>query len=180
MDLTAEETEPELSEEEAQANKEKSESLKQQGNVVFKDGDYEKSIEIYSEALQICPKIYKNERAILHSNRAAAYKHIGERDTAIDDCTKAIELNPNYIKAYSRYVKSFFTSEHQILMLLLLNIQLIIFFRFVDVLPFTKRLTSWMNAWPITIKWSNWNHRILKLARMFYVCSRLSLNETKN
>lgn len=103
LDLT-EETEPELSEEELQANKEKSESLKQQGNVVFKDGDYEKSIEIYTEALQMCPKIYTNERAILHSNRAAAYKHIGERDTAIDDCTKAIELNPSYIKAYSRYV----------------------------------------------------------------------------
>lgn len=109
LDLTEEEKEPELSEEESQANKEKSESLKQQGNVVFKGGDYEKSIEIYAEALQICPKIYKNERAILHSNRAAAYKHIGERDTAIDDCTKAIELNPNYIKAYSRYVEFNFT-----------------------------------------------------------------------
>lgn len=107
LDLTTEETEPELSEEESQANKQKSESLKQRGNVLFKDGNYEKSIEIYSEALHICPKMYKNERAILHCNRAAAYKHIGERDTAIDDCTNAIELNPNYIKAYSRYVESY-------------------------------------------------------------------------
>lgn len=97
-----EEPEPELSEEELQANKEKSDNLKQQGNTVFKDGDYEKSIEIYGEALSICPKLFKNERAILYSNRAAAHKHIGARDTAIEDCTKAIELNPNYIKAYSR------------------------------------------------------------------------------
>lgn len=69
---------------------------------MFKDGDYEKSIEIYTDALNICPKICKNERAILYNNRAAAYKHVGERDTAIGDCTKAIELNPSYIRAFSR------------------------------------------------------------------------------
>lgn len=103
LDL-AEEPEPELSEEEKLANKEKSESLKQQGNTIFKDGDYEQSIKIYTEALDICPKVYKNERAILYSNRAAAQKHIGERDTAIEDCTKAIELNPSYVKAYTRLV----------------------------------------------------------------------------
>lgn len=108
LDLTTEETEPELTEEESQANKEKSENLKQQGNVAFKNADYDKSLECYSEALQICPKMYKNERAILYGNRAAAYKHIGERDTAIDDCTKAIELNSNYIKAYLRYVELHF------------------------------------------------------------------------
>lgn len=96
------EPEPELSEEELLANKEKAESLKQEGNTVFKNGDYEKSIDLYTEAISICPKKFTVERAILFNNRAAAHKHLGAQTVAIEDCTKAIENNPNYIKAYAR------------------------------------------------------------------------------
>ncbi|XP_055296549.1 tetratricopeptide repeat protein 1 isoform X2 [Sitodiplosis mosellana] len=97
-----EEPEPELSEEELQANKEKAESLKQEGNSAFKNAEYEKSIDLYTEALAICPKKCTVERAILFNNRAAAHKHLGAQSVAIEDCTKAIENNPNYIKAYAR------------------------------------------------------------------------------
>lgn len=96
------EPEPELSEEEKQANKEKAEQLKQDGNTSFKNADYEKSIELYTEAIAICPKDFSVERSILFSNRAAAHKHLGAQDVAIEDCTKSIELNANYMKAYSR------------------------------------------------------------------------------
>lgn len=96
------EPEPELSEEELQANKEKAEQLKQEGNAVFKTADYEKSIDLYTEALAICPKKFTVERAILFSNRGAAHKHLGAQTVAIEDCTKAIENNPEYIKAYTR------------------------------------------------------------------------------
>lgn len=96
------EPESELSEEEKQANKEKAEQLKQDGNTCFKNADYEKSIELYTEAITICPKDFSVERSILFSNRAAAHKHLGAQDVAIADCTQSIELNPNYIKAYSR------------------------------------------------------------------------------
>lgn len=96
------EPEPELSEEELQANKEKAESLKQEGNNIFKSGDYEKSIDLYTEAIFTCPKKFTVERAILFNNRAAAHKHLGAQTVAIEDCTKAIENNPNYIKAYAR------------------------------------------------------------------------------
>lgn len=94
--------EPELTEEEVQANKEKAESLKQNGNELFKNADYEKSIKVYSEAIAICPKKCAVELAILYSNRAAAHKHLGAQSVAIEDCTKAIEYNPSYIKAYAR------------------------------------------------------------------------------
>lgn len=94
--------EPELTEDELQANKEQAESLKQEGNTSFKDADYEKSIDSYTEALAICPKKCTVERAILYNNRAAAHKHLGAQTVAIEDCTKAIENNPNYIKAYAR------------------------------------------------------------------------------
>lgn len=96
------EPEPELSDEEKQANKEKAEQLKQDGNACFKNADYEKSIEFYTEAIAICPKDFSVERSILYSNRAAAHKHLGAQSAAIDDCTQSIELNPNYMKAYAR------------------------------------------------------------------------------
>lgn len=103
LDLNeAPEPEPELSDEEKQANKEKAEQLKQDGNTCFKNADYEKSIELYTEAIAICPKDFSVERSILFSNRAAAHKHLGAQSDAIEDCTKSIELNPNYIKAYTR------------------------------------------------------------------------------
>lgn len=97
-----EEPEPELTEEEKLANKEKAEQLKQDGNTCFKNADYDKSIEIYTEAIAICPKVFTVERSILFSNRAAAHKHLGEQAAAIADCSKSIELNPNYVKAYAR------------------------------------------------------------------------------
>lgn len=99
---TEPEPEPELSEEESQANKEKAENLKQEGNTTFKNADYEKSIELYTEAIAICPKKFTIERAILFNNRAAAHKHLGAQSVAIEDCTKAIENNPDYVKAYAR------------------------------------------------------------------------------
>lgn len=101
LDLNAE-PEPELSAEEKQANKEKAEALKVEGNGCFKDADYEKSIELYTEAIAICPKEFHAERSILFSNRAAAHKYLGAQSAAIDDCTQSIELNPTYFKAYAR------------------------------------------------------------------------------
>lgn len=94
--------EPELSEEEMVANKLKSDTIKQNGNDVFKTGDYEKAIELYTEAIDMCPKRYTNERSILFNNRAAAHKHLDAKNVAIDDCTQAIELNPEYVKAFLR------------------------------------------------------------------------------
>lgn len=96
------EPEPELSEEEMVANKVKSDAIKQTGNDVFKNGDYERAIELYTEAIELCAKRYTNERSILFNNRAAAHKHLDAKSAAIDDCTKAIELNPDYVKALSR------------------------------------------------------------------------------
>lgn len=92
----------ELSEEVLLENKEKAEELKKNGNEVFKSGDYEKAFELYSQAIDLCSDKFKTERAILFNNRAAAQKHLGSKEAAIQDCTQAIELNPSYIRAYIR------------------------------------------------------------------------------
>lgn len=94
--------EKDLSSEETETRKLKSEELKKQGNELFKNGEYEKSSEIYTSALRICPVSCATERSVLYSNRAAAKGKLNFKPAAIDDCTKAIEFNPNYVKALLR------------------------------------------------------------------------------
>lgn len=91
-----------LSEEEKLANKAKAEELKAQGNDMFKQGEYQKSADMYTAALRICPVDFNAERSILYANRAAAKTKLNFKPSAIDDCTKAIEHNPKYLKALLR------------------------------------------------------------------------------
>ena len=91
-----------LSDEEKLVNKEKAVELKKEGNSLFKDGEFEKSAEIYTSALRICPMDCNSERSFLYANRAASKSKLNLKPAAIEDCSKAIELNPNYIRALLR------------------------------------------------------------------------------
>ncbi|XP_055641239.1 tetratricopeptide repeat protein 1 [Toxorhynchites rutilus septentrionalis] len=91
-----------LTEEEKQANKLKADELKNEGNDLFRKGDFEKSANVYTGALRICPVEYSTERSILYANRAAAKTKLNYKPSAIEDCTKALEHNPNYLKALLR------------------------------------------------------------------------------
>lgn len=91
-----------LTEEEKLANKAQADGLKAQGNDLFKQGEYDKSANMYTAALRICPVEYTAERSILYANRAAAKTKLNFKPSAIDDCTKAIEHNPLYLKALLR------------------------------------------------------------------------------
>ncbi|XP_011062092.1 PREDICTED: uncharacterized protein LOC105150602 [Acromyrmex echinatior] len=51
--------------------------------------------------INICPKENK-ELAIFYQNRAAAYEQLKKYSSVKADCTKALELNPKYIKALLR------------------------------------------------------------------------------
>ncbi|KAL0105114.1 hypothetical protein PUN28_016637 [Cardiocondyla obscurior] len=92
-----------LTESELEELKCEAEKLKQTGNELFKNGEYIQAISQYTQGLQTCPLVYNKERAILYANRAAAKaKCQTEKNLAISDCTKAIELNSSYVKAYIR------------------------------------------------------------------------------
>lgn len=78
------------------------EELKRKGNEAFKNGEYEKSAEIYTSALRVCPVLCSNERSVLYGNRAAAKQKLDLKPAAVDDCTKAIEFNPSYVKVLLR------------------------------------------------------------------------------
>ncbi|XP_044133857.1 tetratricopeptide repeat protein 1 [Bufo gargarizans] len=88
--------------EEREERRQQSTQLKEEGNELFKKGDYVEAEDIYSQALLKCPASYQKERAILYSNRAAARLKQDKTEPAITDCTKAIELNPDYIRALLR------------------------------------------------------------------------------
>ncbi|XP_059044839.1 tetratricopeptide repeat protein 1-like [Achroia grisella] len=83
------------------------EQLKETGNNAFKVGEYERSLDKYTEGLKICPLQSTKLRAVLYCNRSASKMKLERYKQAIKDCTKAIELDENYVKAYIRRAQSY-------------------------------------------------------------------------
>lgn len=78
------------------------EKHKIEGNDRFKLAEFETSVDCYTTGLRVCPLAYANDRAVMYSNRAAAKMKLDKNKDAIKDCTKAIENDNLYIKAYYR------------------------------------------------------------------------------
>ncbi|KAF7993954.1 hypothetical protein HCN44_011223 [Aphidius gifuensis] len=91
-----------LSDDDKEKLRTEAEKLKNEGNNLFKLLNYDKAIETYTQGIQTCPLAFDNDRAILYANRAAAKSKCDKKTSAIDDCSKAIELNPKYLKAMLR------------------------------------------------------------------------------
>ncbi|CAD8175344.1 unnamed protein product [Paramecium octaurelia] len=70
-----------------------SNQLKEEGNTELLNRDYHKAITLYTKAL------YLEENPICYSNRAQAYLYNNELELALQDCNRALQLNPNYVKA---------------------------------------------------------------------------------
>ncbi|XP_024432755.1 tetratricopeptide repeat protein 1 isoform X1 [Desmodus rotundus] len=96
------ELEKNMPDEEKQKRREESTRLKEEGNEQFKKGDYVEAESSYSRALQTCPSCFQKDRSILFSNRAAARMKQDKKEMAISDCSKAIQLDPSYIRALLR------------------------------------------------------------------------------
>ncbi|XP_032483312.1 tetratricopeptide repeat protein 1 isoform X1 [Phocoena sinus] len=96
------ELEKNMPDEEKKRRREESSRLKEEGNEQFKKGDYIEAESTYSRALQMCPSSFQKDRSILFSNRAAARMKQDKKEMAISDCSKAIQLNPSYIRAILR------------------------------------------------------------------------------
>jgi stress-induced-phosphoprotein 1 len=74
-----------------------SEQAKTEGNTAFQQQNYPKAVDLYTEAIKRAPR-----NPALYSNRAAAYSKLGEMPMAVRDCEKALEIDPNFVKAYTR------------------------------------------------------------------------------
>lgn len=77
--------------------KAKADELKVQGNRAMALKDYPEAIAKYTEAIGLDPT-----NVVYLSNRAAAHSSYQKHDKAVEDAEKAIKLNPNFSKAYSR------------------------------------------------------------------------------
>ena len=76
---------------------EDAEAAKTKGNAFLSAKNFADAVSSYSEAVRLWPT-----NAVYYSNRAAAYTHMQMYEEAIADCTKAVELKPDFSKAYSR------------------------------------------------------------------------------
>ncbi|OLL23550.1 DnaJ subfamily C member 7 [Neolecta irregularis DAH-3] len=73
------------------------ENKKTGGNEAFKNGNLEEAKNLYTEALEIDENVwYTNSR--IYSNRATCFMKLGENEKAIDDCTLALKLDPDFTK----------------------------------------------------------------------------------
>lgn len=104
-EIPDEEPSQNLTEEEMEINYKEALKLKLQGNNEFKEEKFLESASTYTNALRICPLKYAEDRSILYGNRAAAKAKLGRNESAVEDCTKAIELNEKYLKVYLRRAK---------------------------------------------------------------------------
>ncbi|KAK4270291.1 hypothetical protein QN277_023344 [Acacia crassicarpa] len=93
----------------AQAN-----DAKLEGNKLFGDGQFEEALSKYELALQIAPDMPSSieVRSICHSNRGVCFMKLGKYEDTIKECTKALELNPAYLKSLVRRGEAHEKLEH--------------------------------------------------------------------
>ncbi|XP_062830872.1 mitochondrial import receptor subunit TOM70 isoform X2 [Anolis carolinensis] len=84
----------------------RAQAAKNKGNKYFKAGKYEQAIQCYTEAIGLCPPEKNSDLSTFYQNRAAAYEQLQKWKEVAQDCTKAVELNPRYVKALFRRAKA--------------------------------------------------------------------------
>ncbi|KAJ3609534.1 hypothetical protein NHX12_024054 [Muraenolepis orangiensis] len=79
--------------------------LKNEGNHLFKNGQFGEALEKYTLAIDGCSEAgveCPEDLSILHSNRAACYLKDGNSAECIQDCSRALELHPYALKPLLR------------------------------------------------------------------------------
>ncbi|XP_019719038.1 sperm-associated antigen 1A isoform X1 [Hippocampus comes] len=93
--------------------------IKNEGNYLFKHGQFGDALEKYSQAIDGCAQAgisNPEDLCILYSNRAACYLKDGNSADCIEDCTKyvcdvALQLQPFFLKALLRRAMAYETLE---------------------------------------------------------------------
>ncbi len=75
--------------------------LKDRGNLAFREGDFNKAVELFSQSLTLDSTNYK-----ILTNRSLCYASLGKWSNSVADAKSAIALHPQYEKANFRLVKA--------------------------------------------------------------------------
>lgn len=70
--------------------------LKEEGNTLFKNKQFDQAIEKYNKAIDLQPD------AVFYSNRSACYQQLKLWEKVIEDCTAALKLRRDYLKVWRR------------------------------------------------------------------------------
>ncbi|NXQ58508.1 TOM34 protein, partial [Anthoscopus minutus] len=89
-------TAPQGERDETAAGMERARMLKEEGNEFVKKGNHKKAVEKYSESLKL------NKECATYTNRALCYLALKQYKEAAQDCTEALKLDPNNVKALYR------------------------------------------------------------------------------
>ncbi|KAM8735287.1 sperm-associated antigen 1 [Acanthopagrus schlegelii] len=88
--------------------------LKNEGNLLFKNGQFADALEKYSQAIQGYTDSgldSPEDLCVLYSNRAACYLKDGNSQECIQDCTRALELQPFSLKPLLRRAMAYESLE---------------------------------------------------------------------
>ncbi|KAL1434277.1 hypothetical protein MTO96_011911 [Rhipicephalus appendiculatus] len=85
-------------------------SKKDEGNEAFNKGNFQEAFNIYTSALEVDPS-NKLANSKLYFNRATVCSKINKLNQTVEDCTTAISLNEDYLKAYMRRAKTYMDLE---------------------------------------------------------------------
>ena len=94
------------------------EALKEQGNAKFAARSFKEAIQLYSKAISVAEQSYMGTNsaptnsapnkslASYYGNRAAAWLHVGAAKECIEDCRRALGIDPTHAKAHLRLIKA--------------------------------------------------------------------------
>lgn len=85
-------------------------SLKEQGNTAFNAGRNQEALEFYTKALAVDP-LNVNVNSKLYYNRALVSSKLKQSLSAVQDCSKALELDPAYHKALLKRARLYLELE---------------------------------------------------------------------
>ncbi|KAJ1667935.1 TOM (translocase of outer membrane) complex component [Coemansia sp. RSA 1813] len=98
-------TDAQIAELDKDALKQMAQTLKSRGNKFFQAKRYSKAIELYTQALRF------DQDPVFYSNRAACYAASNEHEKVISDCTNALNLEPQYVKALMRRAQAYESTD---------------------------------------------------------------------
>lgn len=85
--------------------------IKVDGNEAYKAGRIEPAVEIYGRAIAACGKADQKIRLDCLANRAACYRQLYLPELCIEDCTQALEIDPDHQKVLIRRAQALESME---------------------------------------------------------------------